>query len=103
MLYFSLAPLRPGAEPTLVVDVAPVGRSVRLGDSRSRLSHRSQAPKGDRTPNGFAAPRPRSYLLCAPAAATQWQNAAPVKIPNTTGSAPGRPRAGGQNGPGLGL
>ena len=73
------------------------------GRRRSASNHQFLSFQSTRPGGGSGAPLRRSYLLCGPAAATQWQNAAPVKITKTTRIELGRPRAGGQNGPGLGL
>ena len=82
---------------------APVfSRSFRAF-GRSASNHNNYANLCTRPGGGSEAPLRRSYLLCGPAAATQWQNAAPVKITKTTRIELGRPRAGGQNGPGMGL
>ena len=102
MLYLSLRPLRTGTTPSSIVGVAPVFSHVRLGRRRSASNHQFLSFQSTRPGGGSGAPLRRSYLPCGPAAATQWQNAAPVKITKTTRIELGRPRAGGQNGPGMG-
>ena len=88
---------------TLVVDVAPVNSAETTGISISRLNHSRRAPKGGRTPHGFAAPQPRPWEL--PGAQSRGSGAfAPQSFwLFNLGTEQGRPRAGGQNGPGLGL
>ena len=63
MLYLSLAPLRPGAEALSLSTSPPVNSAETTGISISRLNHSRRAPKGGRTPHGFAAPQPRPWEL----------------------------------------
>ena len=77
--------------------------AFRLGIRRSASNHQFLSFRSTRLGGGSGAPLRRAYLLCGPAAATQWQNAAPVEITKTTGPGPEAPARWGAKEPRFGL